>query len=212
MATTSVTGGTTSTTSTTSSAKTTAAQASAAQKANAQALLTSLGAGSGVDVNSLAQNLVNAEKVPKQDAINSKIAANDHKKDGYSAVLFVLSQVNTALADLKDTSDFNSLTVSGSSSAYTLSPTATAKEGNHSIKINSIFKAQKSIGTSSFTDTTTAGQVGVGPFTITTGTGAPVTISPATTTPQSLVDAINGTANLGVSASLVDTGSGLNYY
>ena len=57
MATTSVSGGTTSTTTTTSSAKTTAAQASAAQKANAQALLTSLGAGSGVDVNSLAQEV-----------------------------------------------------------------------------------------------------------------------------------------------------------
>ena len=133
MATTSVTSGTASTASTASTTTQTAAQASAAQKANAQALLSSLGAGSGVDVNSLAQNLVNAEKVPQQNAINSKITANEHKKDGYSAVLYVLSQVNTALADLKDTSDFNSLTVSGTSSAYTLSPTATAKEGDLSL-------------------------------------------------------------------------------
>jgi len=208
MATTSVTSGTTSTASTASTTTLTAAQVTAAKKASAQALLTSLGAGSGTDVNSLAQNLVDAEKLPQQNAINAKITANDHKKDGYSAVLYVLSQVNTALADLKDTSDFNSLTVSGASAAYALSPSATAKESDHSIKINSIFKAQKSISASSFTDTTTTGQVGAGPFTLTTGSGAPVTISPATTTPQSLVDAINATANLGVTASLVNTGSG----
>lgn len=186
----------------------TIAQITASQKANAQALLSSLGAGSGVDVNSLAQNLVDAEKAPQQNAINSKITANDRKKDGYTAVLYVLGQVNLALADLKDTSDFKSLAVNGASSAYTLSPTASAEAGEHTIMVTSTYKAQKSISTVAFTDTTTAGQIGTGPFSISTGSGAPVTISPASTTPQSLVDAINATTGLGVTASLVNIGSG----
>jgi len=43
----------------------TAAQVAAANKANAQKIMTSLGAGSGVEVALLAENLVNAEKVPR---------------------------------------------------------------------------------------------------------------------------------------------------
>jgi len=42
----------------------------ATNKANAQKLISSMGAGSGVDVASLAQNLVNAEQAPKTAAIN----------------------------------------------------------------------------------------------------------------------------------------------
>jgi len=48
-----------------SSAASNAATAAATNKANAQKLITSLGAGSGVDVASLAQNLVDAERLPK---------------------------------------------------------------------------------------------------------------------------------------------------
>lgn len=199
---------TSSATSAAASATGTAAQIAAANKASAQSLINSLGAGSGVDVSSLAQNLVNAEKVPQENAINAKITTNDNRVSGYSAVLFMLGSVNTALADLKDTSDFNSLTVSGASSSYTLAPTATAKEGDHTIQVNSTYKPQKSLSSTAFTDVTTAGQIGAGPFTITKGSAAAVTITPASNTPQALVDAINGTQGLGVTASLVDTGNG----
>ena len=68
-------------------AATTAADVAAANKANAQKIITSLNAGSGVDVASLAQNLVNAEKMPQENAINAKIAKNDSKVSGLSAVM-----------------------------------------------------------------------------------------------------------------------------
>jgi flagellar hook-associated protein 2 len=72
---------------------TTAEQVAAANKANAQKIKTSLGAGSGVDVSSLAQNLVDAEKMPKANAINSKISKNEARISGYSAVSFVVNEV-----------------------------------------------------------------------------------------------------------------------
>jgi flagellar hook-associated protein 2 len=216
MATTAVTGSTastaststasTSTASTSSTATGTAAQIAAANKASAQALISSLGAGSGVDVTALAQNLVNAEKVPQENAINAKITANDNRVSGYSAVMYMLDQVNTALADLKDTSDYNSLAVSGASSSYTLTPSTSAKEGDHTIQVNSIYKAQKTISSTAFTDTTTAGQVGAGPFSITQG-GTTTQIDPGNGSPQALVDAINA-KGIGITASLVNTGSG----
>lgn len=204
----STTASTTSTAATAANAASTADQIKAANQKAAQSLLSSLGAGSGVDVASLAQNLVDAEKAPQANAINAKIATNDHKKNGYSAVLYVLSQVNSALADLKDTSDFNNLIATGNSSSYTLTPTSSAKEGDHTIQVNSIYKPQKSLSSAVFTDTTSPNQIGAGPFTITKGSDGPVTISPANTSPQALADAINGNSTLGITASLVNTGGG----
>lgn len=37
-------------------------------------IVSSLGAGSGIDIQALAQNLVDAEKTPRKDAIDAKIA------------------------------------------------------------------------------------------------------------------------------------------
>ena len=205
----STTTGTTSTSAATAAAAaSTADQIKAANQKAAQSLLTSLSAGSGVDVASLAQNLVNAEKVPQANAINTKITANDHKKNGYSAVLYVLSQVNTALADLKDTSDYNSLIATGASSSYTLTPSASAKEGDHTIQVKTVYKPQKSLSSATFTDTTSLNQIGAGPFTITKGSAAAVPIAPANTSPQALADAINANTTLGITANLVNTGSG----
>jgi hypothetical protein len=78
----------------------------AANKAAAQKLVTSLGAGSGVDVSALAQNLVDAERVPKENAINAKITKNESRISGYAAMSFVLSGVQTALTALKDQNNF----------------------------------------------------------------------------------------------------------
>ena len=74
----------------------------AANKASAQKLIGSLGAGSGVDITALAQNLVNAEQAPKAAVINGKITKNEARVSGYAAISYVMSGVQTALAALKD--------------------------------------------------------------------------------------------------------------
>ena len=56
-----------------SNASSAQAQAQAANRANAQAILSSLSAGSGVNVNTLAQSLVDAEGNPQKNLINAKI-------------------------------------------------------------------------------------------------------------------------------------------
>ena len=109
------TGATSSTTATSTSASTLSSGTSTAlastpeavakaNKAAAQKLISALGAGSGVDVASLAQNLVDAEGAPQKNAINAKISKNEARISGYSAMSFVLSQVNTAMTALKDQS------------------------------------------------------------------------------------------------------------
>ena len=124
----------------------TAAQVAAANKANAQKIMTKLGAGSGVDVASLAQNLVDAEKMPKANAINAKIAKNDARISGYSAVSFVVNEVQTALAALKDQTSFSSVTaVSSNPSAFTVSAGATAATGAHEVEVLQLAKPQRMV-------------------------------------------------------------------
>ena len=105
MATSSISSTTSTASSSTSTAKT-AADVAALNKANAQKIMTSLSAGSGVDTASLAQNLVDAERMPKENAINAKIAKNDAKVSGLSAVMFMMSELKTKLEAVKNKSSF----------------------------------------------------------------------------------------------------------
>ena len=102
----------------------------AANKASAQKLITSLSAGSGVDVSALAQNLVDAERAPQENAIKAKITKNESRISGYSALSFVLDGVKTALTALKDQNSFSSLVANNTNtSAFSVTAAATAVEG-----------------------------------------------------------------------------------
>jgi flagellar hook-associated protein 2 len=124
----------------------TPAAVAAANKASAQKLVTSLGAGSGVDVSALAQNLVDAERVPKENEINTKISKNEARISGFSALSFVLSQVNTAATALKDQNSFNAVSATNSNtSAFTATPGASAQAGSHDVEVLRVAKAQRTV-------------------------------------------------------------------
>jgi flagellar hook-associated protein 2 len=116
-----------------------------------QSILTSLSAGSGVDVKSLAKNLVDAEKAPQADAINAKIKKSEARISGYGAIKFMLSDLKAKFAALDDLSDFSSLSSSiGQSSAFSADLSSTASAGNHSITVTQLAKGQRSISSSGF--------------------------------------------------------------
>ena len=124
----------------------TAADIAAANKASAQKIITSLNAGSGVDTASLAQSLVSAEKVPQQNALNAKITKNDSRVSGYSAVAFVLSELNTAFTALKDQTSFNSVSASNTqSNAFAVTTTTAAIVGSSDIEVLQLAKAQRRV-------------------------------------------------------------------
>ena len=199
MATTAVSSSTGTTTATTASTATTsknatsvAAQTAAANKAAAQSLINSLGAGSGVDVAALAQNLVNAERVPQENAINAKITKNDGRVSGITASMFMLGELNTALADLKDKKDFNSIAISGgNASAYTVDPGTSTTLGDYGVQVVSLYKPQKTISApfTSTTDTLNSGNAFNVNLSINGVAQAPISVT--TTTPAGMVDAIN---------------------
>ena len=193
----------------------TAASVAANNRTNAQKLITALGTGSGVDVASLAQNLTDAERVPKANAINAKINKNEMRISGYAAIAYVATGVQTALNALKDERSFSGAAASvGNATTVTATAGSTATEGSHALTITQLAKPQRAVfgidQTAGFSDATTA-ITG-----LTTGSlslaytygGVTGTQTIAATNPTDIVKEINGNAPVtGVKAQLVYTGS-----
>jgi flagellar hook-associated protein 2 len=139
---------TASSTSSTSSNSTTqtAASLQQANQASAQKIISSLGAGSGVDTAALAQNLVDAEMAPQQNEINSKISKNDSKISGLSGVMYIMQAFSDSLTALKDKNNFNVLTANNTNTAaFGVTADNTAIPGAHSVNVTSIAQAQESL-------------------------------------------------------------------
>jgi flagellar hook-associated protein 2 len=118
----------------------------AAAKSAAAKLISSLGSGSGVDVNTLANSLVEAEKAPRQTEINTKVAKAEGGISGYAAIKYVLGDLQTAFSNLKNQSSFNTLVPQNSQpSAINITTTATATTGSHTIAVTQLAQQQRSI-------------------------------------------------------------------
>ncbi len=191
-----------------SNGATSANAATAANRANAQKIISSLGAGSGVDVNSLAQNLVDAERIPREGAINAKITKNESRISGYSAITFMMSELNKAVTALKDKNSFNTLTTSvGNTNMVSLSTTASAQPGVHDLAVTQLAQAQRTVIDGSFDASTKLNGGAAFKVGLQVGTGAVefIDIPTGKDTPSDIVSAIND-AKKGVTARMVNTG------
>jgi flagellar hook-associated protein 2 len=118
----------------------------AAAKSAAADLVKALGSGSGVDVNSLANSLVAAEKAPRKAEIDAKVAKAEGGISGYAAVKYVLGDLQTAFTSLKNESSFNTLVPQISQpNAVSVTTSASASAGNHTVSVTQLAQQQRSI-------------------------------------------------------------------
>lgn len=193
--------------STASSSSTSASTGSTSTTNSAANIVSKMGAGSGIDITSLAQNLVDAEKAPRADAINKNISKNQAVVSGYAAVKYALSNVQAAFDGLKNRSGFNSISVSNSQpSTLSVAATSSANAGGHTIMVAALAKEQRSLGGQTFATAATA-ITGLTSLSFSLNGGASTAIAVGSATPSGVVDALNG-AGLGLNAQLVDTGNG----
>jgi flagellar hook-associated protein 2 len=181
--------------------------------------LNALGVGSSFSSKEVVTALVDAERLPKEERINSKIEATEAKISALGAATATLNTLKESAASIKDATDFDNFSITNSqATALTITAGAGASAANHSVTVSSIAKAQTTnvtqSGSSAFTSTTQLLNSG-NSFGLTVqvggGSGTSHAITVSTTTPQGIADAINA-ANIGVKASLVDTGTaGTNY-
>ena len=168
--------------------------------------LSTLGAGSGIDTKSLAQDLANAEIGPRKDAINGKITKTEAKISAYGYIKSALNDLKTAFAKLDDASEFSSIAAANSqTSAIGVTATTTAKAGSYKLEVTNLATAQRS-SSNSFTKADESLNTGH-PFNISFSlhSGQAQTIEVTDDSPLGVVRAINQ-AKVGVEAQLLNTG------
>lgn len=154
---TSSTTSTSSSTASTSSSSTGTTASTTASTTAAANIVNQLGAGSGIDTKALANSLVAAERAPREAAINKNINKEQATISGFAAVKYAISNLQTAFDDLKDKSDFKSITATNSNTAaFSVTTSLSADAGNHSIQVDSLAAPQRSTGTVGFAKSTTA--------------------------------------------------------
>ncbi len=205
------------TTASSTTASSTTASSTTSNTALGQQILSALGAGSGVNVSDLAQNLVNATEIPQQNIINSRITSDQSKISGFSALSYVVQEMQTAMSNLQNQSNFNNLSVANSGSAmFTITASTSAQPGNHTIAINSLASPQ-SVLSNGFAATNVSLNGG-NAFNIQISSASSsvpsvVNVIAGNDTPQGIVDSINASPNnKGLTAVLVNTGSPNNPY
>ncbi len=171
-------------------------------------IVNTLGAGSGIDIKSLAESLVEAERAPRKQRIENKIAKSEAKISGYGAVKYALSNLKSAFEKINDASDFSSISAKSSqSSAFSATASALAKAGTFTVQVDQLAKAQRSESTKFSVRNTliNGGETFELNLTVAGTTIDPIAVT--NTTPAGVASAING-AKIGVTAQLIDTGSG----
>ena len=175
-------------------------------------IIGALGAGSGVDVKALAQSLVDVEKMPREEAINTKIDDQERRIAGYSALMLSLETVKTAFQKLNDLNDFNAGNVNNSApSVVSAVTTSVAVPGRHTIEVQRLAAAQRQASGACASSTVSLNSGSPFSVNLTLDGDVQSSIRVATDTPQGIVDAIND-AEQGVEARLINTGAGTNPY
>lgn len=130
--------------------------------------VSSLGLGSGLDIRSIVNGLVEAERQPKTFQLARQEASLQAKISSFGSFKSALSEFRSSLAGLRQSSQFNSLKASSSdSSVVTASVASNADVGKFSIESKQLAQAN-SLASAGFADVNTA--IGTGTITIKFGT------------------------------------------
>lgn len=178
----------------------------------ATSTITALGAGSGVDIKALAQSLTDAEGTPAKGVINKKITQSTANISGYAALKYVVGNLKTAFADLKNQSSFNSIAPANSQpTALSVVASTQAATGSHTVSVSSLAAAQRN-NSAGFATASTPMNGGLAfSLSLSVHGAAAKSIAVTAATPEGVVAAINKAA-LGVTAQLVNTGDAATPY
>ncbi|MDE2389231.1 MAG: flagellar filament capping protein FliD [Betaproteobacteria bacterium] len=180
-------------------------------------MLSSPGIGSGLDVNGIVSQLMKVESQPLTD-LDAKEAKQQTRLTAFGTLKGALSSFQGSLTALSDPAKFNAMAASlTDTSLASASATSSAVAGSHSVEVQTLAQSQK-IKSASFA--TTSSTVGSGTLTIQFGTynsgtftlnpdkaAQSITIAPGNSSLSGIRDAINQ-ANAGISASIVNDGTG----
>lgn len=171
-------------------------------------MITSLGIGSGLDLEALVSDLVSAAAIGPATLLNDKETALQADISGLGLLSSALSGFGSSLSALENEDgliDYS--TTSSNDELLTASASSTATPGSYDVEVVALAEAHKLTSTG-YADADT--EVGTGTLTIISGeTAFNVTIDSGNNTLGGLRDAINEAADgTGISASIVNVDDG----
>src|SRR6476661_351512 len=172
---------------------------------------SALGAGSGLDIQALVNQLSDAAKAPKAALITSRETANQAKVSGLAQVSSAIDNFASALGSLVAGGTLFSQPSVSDPSVFTASAVAGARLGglSASVEVERLAQAQTSVSQYDAALMSGTDPVGEGVLTISVGGGAglDVTIDATNNNLNGLAKAINA-RNAGVTASVVTDANG----
>lgn len=184
-----------------SGASSSSASSSGSSSISGTGLLSSLGLGTGLDVNAIITALVNAQEAGPQAQITNQTNLDNNKIAGLTALQTTLSGVQSALNELTSASTYATYTTAFSNTSLgTASTLPDASPGTYSLNVTQLAAAQKSVSAAQASTAT----VGTGTLNISVGGKTMNVAVGATDTLSSIASNINnGTGNPGVTATIV---------
>ena len=167
--------------------------------------ISALGIGSGLDVASLVEQLVQAETSPQALSLARRESTVQAKISSYGTLKGALSSLQSKVNSLIDGELETLSATSSNEDLFTAIATSSANAGNYSVEVINLASAHKlASGTFASADDV----VGTGDLTIQVGSDAfTVTIDGTNNTVSGIMDAINDAEdNTGVTASLITAG------
>lgn len=172
------------------------------------ASITSLGAGSGIFSADLLDQLVNAERRPTEVRLDQRQQRTETRISAYGAIRSAMEEMRASMEKLSSPEGMKAFSSSSSneSVAGVSVDALSASRGSYSLNVTQLAQSQSlASGVFADRDTTT---VGTGTLTFDVGgVTTNITVDGSNNTLEGLAASIND-ANAGVSAGVVDTGSG----
>jgi len=173
--------------------------------------INALGAGASFDTKSIVEALVQAERSSAEAQIQRKVAVAESKISGLGAAVSILDILKQGAELLDDARDFNTLSVQNTSAGkVTAAATNNARAGTNSIAVTSLAKEQRSISSGFDSDVATLNSGNAIQININVN-GATEALTVESANLNSIAAAINN-ADLGVSAEIINTGTGSGSY
>lgn len=172
------------------------------------ASISSLGIGSGVLTSDLVDQLVAAERGPTENRLAQKTEQTNALISAYGKLRSAVTELRLPMRQLSAPDNLKAFSASSSNDDIAVSVDSTkASRGSYSIEVTSLANAQALASRDVFADRD-ATSVGQGTLTFSVGDKTTdITIDSSNDTLQGLANAINE-ADAGVSAGVIDTGSG----
>ncbi len=185
--------------------------------------MTATGLGSGLDINSLVSQLVMAERAPAASRLDSRESKLKTQISAIGSFKSVLSNFKSALASLMKADSFQSMkSTVADEKLFSVTTSNDAQTGTYDVKVQQLAQAQRLATPADQAFASASAAVGTGTLSFQLGvydsltnsfTANPdkatksITIDDSNNTLAGLRDAINK-ANIGVTASIVNDGSG----